>query len=295
MSTNPFRDAALAAADHGWFVFPLRPGHKTPAPLQLRAADGTTCTWPQYATTDPDRIRRWWSGRRRYNTAIATGPSNLHVIDIDSNHPGEGSLDRLTQLAPPHTPVPPTFTVKTPHGRHLYFRAPTEPPLRCTVGRIAVGIDSRGIGGYVVAAGSATPHGLYQVIDPSPVASLPAWLVDRLRPPPFSSLPAPSPTTPNAYLTAILTRETARVKAAQFHTRNRTLFRAAFTLGRLVAAGELSEQDARAALTAAAAHHVGHHGFTQTELDRTVTNGLAYGTRYPRRLRRTTAPGNCSR
>ncbi|MBF6062042.1 bifunctional DNA primase/polymerase [Nocardia terpenica] len=287
MSTNPFRDAALAAAERGWFVFPLRPNRKTPAPLHIRNTDGTPRTWPDYATTDTDRIHHWWSGHRRYNIAIATGPSNLHVIDID--HPSAtddsvSALTPLTRLTPSHAQPPTTFTVRTPHGRHLYFHAPT-PPLRCTVARIAPGIDSRGLGGYVVAAGSRTAHGIYQIVDPSPVAHLPSWLADRLAPPP-PPLSFAHPSAPTAYLSTILTTEAARVATAEHHTRNRTLFRSAFTLGRLVAAGELTEHDARTTLTTAASRHIGHHGFTHAELDRTLTNGLRYGARYPRQIRR---------
>ncbi|MEG8184737.1 DNA primase, partial [Nocardia terpenica] len=151
--------------------------------------------------------------------------------------------------------------------------------------RVAPGIDSRGIGGYIVAAGSHTPHGAYQVLDPSPVTALPPWLADRLAPPP-PPIPSGCPAVPSAYLAAILTRETARVATAAHHTRNRTLFRAAFTLGRLVAAGELGEHDARTALASAANHHIGHHNFTYTELHRTIDNGLTYGARYPRHIRR---------
>ncbi|MFF0494373.1 bifunctional DNA primase/polymerase [Nocardia sp. NPDC004068] len=282
MNDNPFRRAAFLAADRGWFVFPLRAGQKTPAPLRERAADGTLLTWPQYATTDPHTIQRWWSGDRRYNIAIATGPSNLHIIDIDSAQ----ADDPLGHLAPPHTPLPQTFTVRTPHGRHLYFHATADTTLRSTIGRLAPHIDSRGIGGYIVAAGSTTPHGTYRIIDHSPVAPLPDWLHDRLIPPPPQHLDAVAPpAVPDAYLAAIITSEAARVAAAEHHFRNATLFRAAFRLGRLVAAGELDETLARTTLTDAALKHVGHHDFTRAELDRTLTNGLTYGAQHPRHLR----------
>ncbi|WP_280390461.1 bifunctional DNA primase/polymerase [Nocardia brasiliensis] len=268
-------EAALQAAARGWSVFPLRPLRKTPA---LKGS------WARHATTDLEQIRSWWRDNPRRNIAIATGVSNLHVIDIDRTNPGDDLLTRLSSLAPPEDPLPPTYTVQTPHGRHLYFQAPPQPVLGCTVGRVAPGIDSRGIGGYVVAAGSLTSHGTYQILEPSPVAVLPSWLTDRLAPPPPPPIPAPRPTAAHAYLTAILTREAARVSAAEHHTRNKTLFRAAFTLGRLVAGGELLEHDVRTALTTAASRHIGQHCFTATELDRTLTNGLTYGAHYPRHL-----------
>nr|WP_216892188.1 bifunctional DNA primase/polymerase [Nocardia alni] len=151
MSTNDFRDAALRAAARGWFIFPLRPGRKTPA----------VAAWPQFATTDPHRICRWWASQPRRNIGIATGPSGLYVIDIDT-HDEPDPLARLAHQT--GAPLPATFTVRTPHGKHLYFRAPAEPELRrCTVGRIAPGIDSRGDGGYIVAPGSITPAGRYRI------------------------------------------------------------------------------------------------------------------------------------
>lgn len=57
MSPNRFRDAAYAAATRGWMVFPLRPGSKRPA----------IAAWPDQATTDRDRITRWWAHNRAYN------------------------------------------------------------------------------------------------------------------------------------------------------------------------------------------------------------------------------------
>ncbi|WP_280404507.1 bifunctional DNA primase/polymerase [Nocardia brasiliensis] len=284
MTTNPFRDAALAAANRGWFVFPLRSGRKTPASLRLRNLDGTPCTWPSYATTDTEQIRRWWAGQRTYNIAIATGPSNLHVIDIDgTGHDGK-HLTALRSALSVLEPIPATLTVRSPHGLHLYFNVPPPSRLHCTVARLAPGVDSRGVGGYIVAAGSQTPHGAYQVVDPSPVAAMPSGLIERLVPAPPPDLPAPWPSSVGAYVAAVVTREASRVASAQRHTRNKSLFRAAFNLGRLVAGGNLPEHQARTALSAAASRHLGQHAFTKTELNRTLTNGLTYGARYPREL-----------
>lgn len=272
LSANDFRDAALKAAARAWFVFPLRPGRKTPA----------IATWPAFATTDPGRIRRWWATDPQRNIGVATGPSGLYVIDIDT-HADPDPLVRLADRI--GVEIPDTFTVHTPHGRHLYFQAPATPELRrCTVGRIAPGVDTRGDGGYIVAPGSATPAGRYRIINPHQPAALPDWLTNRLAPPTPPPIPAAAPTNPNAYVAAVISSEAARVTHAAKHFRNRTLFRAAFTLGRLIAAGYLTEDHARAVLTAAAAPHIGHHEFTHTELDRTLSNGLTYGARHPRHL-----------
>ncbi|WP_246236395.1 bifunctional DNA primase/polymerase [Actinomadura chibensis] len=73
--------AALACAARGWHVFPLRPGDKRPLP---RFTD-----WEAHATTDPARIRAFWGRGPAFNIAIACGPSELVVVDLDTPKPGE--------------------------------------------------------------------------------------------------------------------------------------------------------------------------------------------------------------
>ena len=72
-------NAALAAADRGWHVFPLTPGTKRPAVRD----------WENRATLDPDRIRRCWAAGL-FNIGIACGPSRLLVLDLDvPKHAGD--------------------------------------------------------------------------------------------------------------------------------------------------------------------------------------------------------------
>ena len=151
---------ALDAAGAGLAVFPLRPRSKKPAIVE----------WEASATTDPDQIRDWWRRSPR-NVGIACGPSRLLVVDLDTPHmPNTAGLgsgrDVLAALAdaageafPDHT-----YTVTTPTGgQHLYFTAPADRELRCTVGRLWQWIDTRGAGGYVVGAGSVRQQGRYRV------------------------------------------------------------------------------------------------------------------------------------
>ncbi|WP_327118860.1 bifunctional DNA primase/polymerase [Nocardia sp. NBC_01730] len=282
---SDLRAAALAAAARGWPVFPLRPSGKKPAIKR----------WPDLASTDEDRIHRWWGYNPRYNVAVLTGsPAGLHIIDLDARHmtpPAADLTNALARLAECLLrPAPPTLTIATPSGWHLYYRAPNEPPLRCTVARIGDGIDSRGHGGYIVAPGSRTPRGGYTVAENRPVADLPAMLIQRIIPPPLAPAPRGGWTSsvavaPDSYLAAILAGEAERVARARVHLRNHTLFRSALVLGRLVAADEVSEHDARTVLTAAAAAHIGVEDFTAEEAHRTVSNGFRYSRARPRRLR----------
>lgn len=300
--TGPPRlmSVALAAAGRGHHVIPLWPRTKVPALHGEHECPHTgPCDtghrgWEHRATRDPDLIRWWWRDRP-FNVGIAAGRSGLHVIDLDVAHgtaPPERwagarhGRDVLARLAEQHgQPYPgDTFTVRTPTGgRHLYFRT-SDPALRNTVGRVGWRIDSRGGGGYIIAAGSVRSSGLYTVERSRPIAELPAWLVPLLTPPPA---PEPQPMTGDvrpladtrkrAYLDAVA----RTVAAAHTGTRRSTLLSAAVTLGRLVAGGELGDDEVLATLHGAAERL---HGFPQREAERTITDGLRYGSRYPRVL-----------
>lgn len=287
--------AALAAAAAGHYVFPLQPRSKLPAVKD----------WERVATRDPAQIAAWFSARP-YNPAIACGPSGLVVVDLDDAHgepapePWAGARhgrDVLAQLAtrtglPAEVALPRTYTVATPTGgMHRYYRAPAGLELRNSAGALGWRIDTRAHGGYIVAAGAARAEGLYRVVERAPIAPLPAWLAEALTPPPPSAAPAIPVAVgrtgggrAQAYVAAIIERETAQVAAATVSNRHRTLLAAARTLGRLVGGGELDDVEARAALTAAAVGYVGHAGYTAGQVDRDITDGLAYGARMPRRV-----------
>jgi hypothetical protein len=281
--------AALAAARSGLHVFPVRPYGKTPAVRD----------WEHAATIDPSVITEWWAARP-YNIGIATGPSRLLVVDLDTARGatppprwvgacgGEDVLRVLAAEAGQPYPAD-TLTVTTPSGgRHLYFRMPAGAALRNTAGRLGWKIDTRGHGGFVVAPGSVRRDGRYRVTRSCGIAPLPAWLTDALTAaPPHSELgerPTRRPRTRRRHLQAILDSERDAVTGAQPGTRHTTLLAAACTLGRLVAGGELDAHDARSALFDAAARHVGVDGMTQREIVATINDGIQYGAQRPRRL-----------
>jgi hypothetical protein len=286
--------AALEAAEAGLYVFPVQPRGKTPAVRD----------WESGATRDAEQITAWWAARP-YNVGLAVGRSRLLVVDLD---PGRGDTppaqwagarggwDVLAALATTAgAPMPgDTYTVTTPSsGRHLYYRQPEGLELRNTQSGLGWRIDTRGHGGFVVGAGSVRDEGRYRVTCDAPIAALPGWLANALTPPP----PAPAagvapgsnlrlpPTRARAYLAAIIQSETRAVAHAQTGQRHRTLLRAARTLGRLVAGGELDEPTARAALLDAAAGHIGVEGTTAREVRQTIDDGLAYGAQAPRTIR----------
>lgn len=287
---NPFLAAALTASAQGWSVFPLVPGEKVPA---VRG-------WELRATIDPRQIRRWWAGDARNNIGIAAGKSGLIVIDLDGGRGdspppqfagARGGADVLAMLASAAGESMPvdTYTVATPGGRHLYFRLPDGVTCRNSAGSLGWRVDSRSTGGYVVAAGSVREQGPYRVTRSGSVATLPEWLAHALAPPaPPDSRPARQlpDRRASAYVRAIVVRETDAVASAQSGTRHHTLLSAARTLGQLVGGDELTEHEARALLLNASVVHVGVDGCTAVEVSRTVSDGLAYGRRCPRRITR---------
>ncbi|MGV9231761.1 bifunctional DNA primase/polymerase [Streptomyces nigra] len=243
--------SALTAAGRGWPVIPLHPGSKRPAGHAERACPRTgRCagghrTPEERATTDPDLIRTAWA-HRPYNVGIATGPAGLLVIDLDVPKPegqkgapdGATSLQALCERA--GQVLPDTHRVRTARGgQHLYFTAPAGVRLRCSVKRLGPNIDTRAWGGYVVAPGSTTQDGAYEVADDAPVTELPAWLTALLTEP---DKPAPTPVRVHDGTRAArvaLERECAVIAAATDGGRNSTLHRSACKVGRFVAWGDI--------------------------------------------------------
>ncbi|MGY1500781.1 bifunctional DNA primase/polymerase [Streptomyces sp. QTS52] len=284
--------AALDAASHDWRVFPLVPGGKRPAVRD----------WEQHATTDRERIIRCWT-HAAYNVGIATGPSGLVVVDLDRpKHPADtppaawaehgvtDGSDVLAVLCERHgQPLPTdTYTVRTwSGGTHLYFAAPEGEALRNTAGDSARGlgwkVDTRAVGGLVVGAGSTFAGRPYTVVHNAPVAPLPGWLAELLRPAP---LPAQKPVTValtgrgrrTAFLNAAVNGEVERVTNSGDAQHNHSLYIAAVALGQLVAGGELSEGAVTGWLLTAALHV----GQGEGEARRTIASGLRAGARRPR-------------
>ncbi|MBQ1118647.1 bifunctional DNA primase/polymerase [Streptomyces sp. B15] len=275
---------ALEATRRGWHVIPLRPGDKRPAghadkycPGTGRCADGHK-TPEQRATTDQDLVTVAWSWQP-YNIGIATGPSGLLVVDLDTckDTDDEGAPDGancfLALCERAGQPYPATFRVRTPSGgEHLYFSQPPGARLHNTAGRLADRIDTRGWGGYVVAPGSTTPEGTYAILDDQAPAPLPEWLHNALKPPRRSAQAAgPVTTSASGYAAAALRGEVANVASAADGTRNATLLRAARALGRLVASGDLDRTEVEEALSRAAA---GNATQPQRYYDDVIRRGL---------------------
>lgn len=162
-------DLALSLAARGWAVFPVG---KNKRPI--------IGEWTTRATTDEARLRDLFAGYPSCAVGIACGrASGLFVVDVDGNgeHPIHDRLD-------------PTLVVGTPSGGfHYYYAMPDDvvddDVLRNTQKAEAClgypDVDTRGIGGYVVAPGSVTAGGTYEILSDVPPAPIPTWIVDAMR------------------------------------------------------------------------------------------------------------------
>ncbi|MFT2016320.1 bifunctional DNA primase/polymerase [Streptomyces sp. 796.1] len=212
---------AVTAQQAGWHIFPCRPGEKTPL-----------LEWADAATNDLRTITTWWARHPRANIGVACKPSGLLVVDCDMPKPSyvaavlaglpreKWSLHN-TPYAHLHDQYGPlvdgtdclramchrygqsyeslldTYQVTTTRmGLHLYYRWPAGVPASQASpikGHVDVRNGGGTRGGYVLAAGSATPAGAYVADNQRPVADAPPWLVELVRAKPQ---PVRAPRTP---------------------------------------------------------------------------------------------------
>ncbi|WP_067812329.1 bifunctional DNA primase/polymerase [Actinomadura kijaniata] len=222
--SRPSGDLALTLAALGWHVFPLSARDKRPLANCLDCRDNPECARDDYtacpclpdgqwchgvraATTDPDRIRTWWRRQPAAVPAVAAGPSDLVLIDLDA-HTDQLPADPATELLPgtpitpgdlpggfdqirtgrdvllllarirggnhpwPSDPVHRPVSVVTPsRGRHLWYRAPRTDGgrrLRQALGTLGWQIDIKAGWSYGIAPGATTAKGPYQVVTGDP-------------------------------------------------------------------------------------------------------------------------------
>ena len=267
--------AALAYARHG---IPVLPVH-TPGPGGCSCDNGARCERPgkhprlrhglTEATTDPRRIELWWTRWPAANIGLRTGIA-MDVADVDSIEGRHG----LLHLLGGDWPAGPQ--VRTGGGGwHFWFR-PTGFGNRV---RLLPGLDWRGVGGYVVAPPSRHVDGDYRWLrrpgDPLPAGS--AALRALIEGPPLAPATQRPITHPDRYASAALAAEADRVARAPVGSRNDTLNRAAFALGRLVGGGLLDAAEVARELDAAARFA----GLGRAEIRRTIRSGLTAGRRVP--------------
>lgn len=167
---NAFAQAAIEYAEMGYAVFPCVPGMKGPL----------TRNGNLDATTDVDVISEWWEAYPTANVAITT--SGLIVIDVDDK---DGNKNEWPTNPDAATSLQDAALSVTPRGgRHFIFRQPADRNWRNTASVIAKDVDTRGNGGYILAAPSIVKGKHYtwvnELCDPVDLPEPPEWLARML-------------------------------------------------------------------------------------------------------------------
>lgn len=167
-------DWALWYAEKSIPVFPCKPGRKEPL----------TSNGFKDATTDPERIRAWWSRWPDANVAYPTGKISKRIsLDNDTYKPGAWTPEDIEREL---GELPDTLIVSTGRGglQHIYEYPEDAEDLRNGMpeGELGPGVCVKADGGYVVAPPSVT-EGPYDVLHDRPLAEAPEWLIERLREP----------------------------------------------------------------------------------------------------------------
>lgn len=258
-------------------------------------------------------LRSGRPGRHRHRRPPHRAPARDRIlpgipigsqVDLTGLANGFHTLAVLAALRGQQSPADDSTTlrVSTPSGGlHVWYRATGNRRWKSSAGSspgraLAWQVDVRAHGSYIIAPGTTTHHGTYTPVDEvREPAALPLWLaqeLDRTNHLPAPTIPAPRPVPPRAQqavlaagggraehtLAAVLAPVEACGQVAAGAGFSDILNRAAFTLGGLVGAGRLPQQEAEQALkNAAAAARPGQ----ELRIAQIIRSGLAAGLTKP--------------
>jgi len=261
--------SAIWYLDNGFSVIPVK-RDKTPL-----------LKWDEFARryASKDEIKSWWAKWPDAQIALVCGKiSGITVVDADST---ESFKNLQKQFISDSVLIP---TVKTSKGFHLYFKYNPEIQIGNKT-RFFEDCDIRSDRGYVLAPPSCNAKGSYSWI--------PGLKISDTKPPEIPEKllkaivnPQPKPTAKNtvnfgnnkSYGEAALRKELEDLAHAGVGQRNDTLNRAAYSLGQLVAGGELDYSNTESALLATALAI----GLKENETRKTIESGLKAGALEPR-------------
>jgi hypothetical protein len=153
---------------------------------------------------------------------------------------------------------------------HLLFK---DCGLGCSASKLAVGVDTRGAGGFIIW----WPAEGHEVVE-AELAPVPDWIIEQLKPPTRSPQPAAFQTNNGAACSDVRVRGIiGRVAAACPNCdRNSLTFWAACRLRDMVVRGEIDGGDGRLAFDALA-QASRYTGLTEREIQRTIVSALTTG------------------
>ena len=161
--------AALAYANCGWYILPVKRGTKHPGSV---VGDG----WQHQSSRDPHVTTAWFAGTN-YGTALHCGRSGAVVFDVDTP-------DRLPALLAEHLPAAPYQSTRPdqPGRGHYVFAQPPGRNIGNSVGRLGGGWgEVRGANGVIIVEPSHHKDGgeyRWETVGAVPV--LPNELADEL-------------------------------------------------------------------------------------------------------------------
>ena len=140
-------EAALIYASWGWSVIPVLENAKLPA----------TSHGVHDATTDVERIKRWWEQNPNYNIGIAAGErSGICVFDVDPRNGGDDSWGKWTQ----ENGAPDDCATQLTAGGGYHFIAQYDPEIRSC--KLVDGVDFLSDGRYFLAYPSTIENRQYE-------------------------------------------------------------------------------------------------------------------------------------
>jgi hypothetical protein len=220
--------AALRLAGQGVPVFPCTQDKRPITTNGFKAA-----------STDADIISAWWHDHPDALIGVPTG-HNFVVLDLDLQHP-----EAQEWYARANLPLTRTHITRS-GGRHLLFQPRAD--FKCSAGKIEHGVDTRGIGGYIVWWAA---HG-FDVMHCGALAEVPDWIIAQLNPPPRKVIPLLRPCTRGEYIRQI-DGVVAKASSAIIGQRDCITFWAACRLAELVKRRVLDKRTAEQLITNAAA------------------------------------------
>lgn len=271
-------DEALILAEGGTAVLPL---NDKKMPLIKGAVHN--------ASTDPEVIRSWdWRNAKAIGGAI---PAGQFVVDVDIRHDGHLTVETLKKAG---LMFGATRIHKTGGGgQHRFYRLPEGLEDARLRGQLGPGIDILMSGKKHVVL---PPSPGYTVAMKANVALAPQWMLDELvkeaakTDTSVGSLPKffDQWESGTSYGTAALERELGRLLSEPEGGRNNALNKSAFSLGQLVAGGELEEAKVLESLATAGERM----GLDPEEIEQTVASGFEAGRSEPREAPRDQLNGN---
>jgi hypothetical protein len=233
---------ALSLAEQGVKVFPC---NADKSPQTIRGYKD--------ASLDPNQVESWF--RDGALIGVPTG-ERFVVIDCDLQH-----LEAQQWLAGADLPITRTHVTRS-GGLHLLFKP--DDRVKCTAGRLAPHIDTRGHGGYIIY----WPAEGLEVRNGDVLAEVPEWIIEKLKRPQREYVPT-GPITPRQANRQIdgLIRSIATAPEGQ---RNNILFWAASRFSELQKQSLITRDEAIGLALAAAERS----GLESKEANRAVSNAF---------------------